>query len=396
MYKSRITQVLVIAMMLVLVGSMVAMAADTIKICHLAPLTGGSAFQGQILVNAAKLAVEEINAAGGINGMLIEYIPIDETSSSSSGIEAVRKAIAEDPVVVIGPNRSGTILAAENLWREAKIPFLVDGTNADITKRGNPYTFRMQVESTYWAPLLIRTALEYYGVEKPAVIYGLNDYSKDLWNATKAALDEQGIKPVTVQTFNDGDRDFTAQLLKVRAAGADALFCFGYETEQGIILRQRSELGLQDLRIFGERGCASPAVSDLAGLENVEGVITTTNFCTGDPDPVKQEFVRKWNETYNVAMSPTHVCHYDTIHILADIIGRVGTDREAIREELANLDFQAPLGYYRADKYGNLSHTMYSQVFENGEWKILLMEDYSQLSNTASVSFSKIMLEVCR
>ena len=60
---------------------------------------------------------------------------------------------------------------------------------------------------------------------------------------------------MTVQTFNDSDRDFTAQLLKVRAAGADAIFCYGYETEQGIILRQRSELGMQDLRIFGERGC---------------------------------------------------------------------------------------------------------------------------------------------
>ncbi len=376
MLNSRITRILVTALVLVLVGSAAVLAQETIKICHLAPLTGGSAFQGQILVNAAKMAVEEINAAGGINGVPIEYIVIDETSSSSSGIEAVRKAIAENPVVVIGPNRSGTILAAEHLWREAKIPFLVDGTNNEITKRGNPYTFRVQVESTYWAPLLIRTALEYYGVQRPAVIYGLNDYSKDLWNATKAAFEQYGIEPVTVQTFNDGDRDFTAQLLKVRAAGADAIFCYGYETEQGIILRQRSELGMQDLRIFGERGCASPAVEELAGSENVEGVVTTTNFCTGDPDPVKQEFVRKWNEKYDVAMSPTHVVHYDTIYILADVIGRVGTDREAIREALANLDFKAPLGYYRADKNGNLNHTMYSQVYENGEWKILLMEDY--------------------
>ena len=136
MYKSRITQVLVIAMMLVLVGSMVAMAADTIKICHLAPLTGGSAFQGQILVNAAKLAVEEINAAGGINGMLIEYIPIDETSSSSSGIEAVRKAIAEDPVVVIG--QPLVLSWPLRICGGKPRSFLVDGTNADITKEAIP------------------------------------------------------------------------------------------------------------------------------------------------------------------------------------------------------------------------------------------------------------------
>lgn len=149
MCKSWIKRALILSMMLVLVGSVMVHAQETIKICHLAPLTGDASFQGQILINAAKLAVDEINAAGGINGKLIEYIPIDETSSSSSGIEAVRKAIAMDPVAVIGPNRSGTILAAEHLWRQAKIPFLVDGTNAAITKRGNPYTFRMQVESVF-------------------------------------------------------------------------------------------------------------------------------------------------------------------------------------------------------------------------------------------------------
>jgi len=378
MSKLTVRRIVLLAAMFVLVGSMAVMAEkpEAYRICHLAPLTGDASFQGQILINAAKLAVDEINAAGGINGVPIEYIPVDETSSSSAGIDAVRKAIAMDPVAVVGPNRSGTILAAENLWRQAKIPFLVDGTNAEITKRGNPYTFRMQVESTYWIPLLVRTAKEYYNVEKPAVMYGLNEYSKGLWVATEPAFKEYGLEPVTVQTYNDGDRDFTAQLLKIKAAGADALFLYGYEAEQGIILRQRTELGMKDLRVYGERGLASPAVEELAGRDNIEGIVCTTSLSPGDPDPGRQEFIAKYYANFPGGMSPTHVGHYDTIYILADIISRVGADREAIQDAMANLDYEGTLGHYICAKDGNCLHTIYTQIFEDGKWNLLLREDY--------------------
>ncbi|HBL36122.1 MAG TPA: ABC transporter substrate-binding protein [Firmicutes bacterium] len=367
---------LVVALLLLVCSFTLTAAPKSYKIAHLAPLTGDASFQGQILVNAAKMAVDEINAKGGINGVPIEYIPVDETSSTTSGIEAVRKAIALNPVAVIGPNRSGTILAAENLWKRAKIPFITDGTNADTTKKGNPYTFRIQIASTYWIPILARTAKEYYNVQKPAVIYGTNEYSKGLWDATEPALTQYGLKAVTVQTYNDGDRDFTAQLLKIKAAGADALFCYGYEAEIGMILRQRVELGMKDLLVFGERGCSSPAIEQIAGTANIEGLVCSTTLSQGDPDPKRQEFIKKYTGSFKEGLSPTHVNHYDSIYILADIIGRVGTNHEKVRNELAKLDYQGALARYQADKEGNLVHTIYTQVFQDGQWKLLLQEDY--------------------
>lgn len=367
---------LVVALLLLVCSFTLTAAPKSYKIAHLAPLTGDASFQGQILVNAAKMAVDEINAKGGINGVPIEYIPVDETSSTTSGIEAVRKAIALNPVAVIGPNRSGTILAAENLWKRAKIPFITDGTNADTTKKSNPYTFRIQIASTYWIPILARTAKEYYNVQKPAVIYGTNEYSKGLWDATEPALTQYGLKAVTVQTYNDGDRDFTAQLLKIKAAGADALFCYGYEAEIGMILRQRVELGMKDLLVFGERGCSSPAIEQIAGTANIEGLVCSTTLSQGDPDPKRQEFIKKYTGSFKEGLSPTHVNHYDSIYILADIIGRVGTNHEKVRNELAKLDYQGALARYQADKEGNLVHTIYTQVFQDGQWKLLLQEDY--------------------
>ncbi|OPZ67012.1 MAG: Leucine-, isoleucine-, valine-, threonine-, and alanine-binding protein precursor [Firmicutes bacterium ADurb.Bin467] len=346
------------------------------KIVHLAPLTGDASFQGQILVNAAQMAVDEINAAGGINGVPIEYVPIDETSSTNSGIEAVRKAISENPDAIIGPNRSGTILAAHQLWQEAGIPAITDGTNAATTKQNNPYTFRIQIPSTFWIPILAKTAKEYYNASKIAVIYGNNEYSQGLWDATTPALEEYGLETVAVLNYNDGDRDFTSQLLEVRKSGADALFLYGYEAELGLIVRQRTELGMGDLPVFGERGCASPAVQAIAGDENFNGMVCSTTLSQGDPAESIQAFIKKYGETFDTALSPTHVNHYDSIKILADVIGRVGNDHDAIRDALAVLDFEGALGHYQADSEGNLVHTIHTQVFKDGAWQLLLTEEY--------------------
>ena len=205
----------------------------SIKIAHLSPTTGGASSYGMYMLNSAKMAVEEINAKGGVklpdgSQLKIEYSEVDETSNSAGAIEGTKKAISLEPLVIVGPNRSGGVLAAEKLWKEAKIPAITDATSAETTKQGNPYTFRMQISSQYWIPLLVKTAVEKYNVKRPAVIYGLNDYSKANWVATEPAMTKFSLKPVTVQTYNDNDQDFSAQLLEIKKSKADAIFLYGY------------------------------------------------------------------------------------------------------------------------------------------------------------------------
>ena len=352
----------------------------SIKIVHLAPLTGGASGYGIHLVNAAKLAVDEINSKGGVKlpdgSMLkIEYTEVDETSNSAGGIEGVKKAISLDPLVILGPNRSGGVLAAEKLWKDAKVPTITDATSAQTTRLGNPYTFRMQISSEYWIPLLVKTAVEKYSIKRPAVIYGLNDYSKSNWVATEPAMQKYNLKPVTIQTFNDNDQDFSAQLLAIKKSGADSIFLYAYSPEVGKITRQRSELGLKDIQVFAERSGSDPAVINLAGKENFDGMVTTTTLSPGDPNPQVQEFIKKYTAKYGIP-SATHVNHYDSVYLVANIIGRVGLDREKIRQELAKLDYQGVLGHYTADKEGNLVHHMSSQVFKQDKWVLLMTETY--------------------
>jgi branched-chain amino acid transport system substrate-binding protein len=374
----KLTRVLVAfsILALVMVATVGAAAPKTYKIAHLSPLTGSASSYGYYMVNAAKMAVEEINAKGGVNGVPLEYMEIDETSNSAQAIDAAYKAVAWDPLVILGPNRSGGVLAAEFVWKEAKIPTITDGTSAETTRKGNPYTFRMQISSEFWIPLLVRTAVEVYKSKKIAVMYGLNDYSKANWVATEPAMKKYGITPVTVQTFNDGDQDFTAQLLKVKASGADALFVYSYTPEVGMILKQRAELGMPNLLVFSERAASVPSVEDLSGTKNYEGLVCTTTLSPGDPRPGVQKFIKDYEAKYKHIVSSTHINHYDSVYIVADILKRVGPDREKIRQELAKLDYVGVLGHYVADKEGNFVHTMYTQVRENGKWKLLLTEEY--------------------
>lgn len=374
----KLTRILVAfsILALVMVATVGAAAPKTYKIAHLSPLTGSASSYGYYMVNAAKMAVEEINAKGGVNGVPLEYMEIDETSNSAQAIDAAYKAVAWDPLVILGPNRSGGVLAAEFVWKEAKIPTITDGTSAETTRKGNPYTFRMQISSEFWIPLLVKTAVEVYKSKKIAVMYGLNDYSKANWVATEPAMKKYGVTPVTVQTFNDGDQDFTAQLLKVKASGADALFVYSYTPEVGMILKQRAELGMPNLLVFSERAASVPSVEDLAGTKNYEGLVCTTTLSPGDPRPGVQKFIKDYEAKFKHIVSATHINHYDSVYIVADILKRVGPDREKIRQELAKLDYVGVLGHYVADKEGNFVHTMYTQVRENGKWKLLLTEEY--------------------
>ncbi len=120
-----------------------------------------------------------------------------------------------------------------------------------------------------------------------------------------------------------------------------------------------------------------PAVMEMAGLENYEGIVSSTTLCLGDPSESVQAFAKRYKAEYNQEISPTHVNHYDSVYIIKSIVEKVGVDREKIREALAALkDYKGAVGTYSADSEGNLVHYMYTQVYENGQWVLLDKEEY--------------------
>ncbi len=211
------------------------------------------------------------------------------------------------------------------------------------------------------------------------MISGLNDYSESMAREVIPGFEKYGIKLVANETLNDGDTDFSAQLIAIKNANADALFAFAYTQELGIIFRQRMDLGMGDIKVYSERSTSVPEVIKIAGIENYEGIVSSTTLSLGDPDPKIQEFFKKFAELYpdDGGISPTHINHYDSVYIIKSIVEKVGLDSEKIREELANLkDFKGTLGTYSADSKGNFVHHMFVQIYEDGQWKVLDKQDY--------------------
>ncbi len=350
---------------------------QVLRICHVSPRSGSAANYGFFMHHASEMAVKEINDAGGFKGpngetIKIEYHQIDETSNSAQTVEAVQKAVSLKPHVILGPNRSGGVTAAENVWSDAKIPTITDptGTNTNNTD----YTFRMQIASPYWVPLLVQTAVERYDMKRPAIISGLNDYSEAMMREMEPALEKYGLKFVAQETFNDGDTDFSAQLLAIKNANPDALFAYAYTTELGLIFRQRMDLDMGSIRVYSERSTSVPEVIKIAGIENYNGIVSTTTLSLGDPDTKVQDFFKKYTEMFpdDGGISPTHINHYDSVYIIKSIVEKVGLDTEKITAELAALkDFQGTLGVYTSDSKGDLVHHMFTQIYEDDQWKLL-------------------------
>ena len=143
----------------------------SIKIAHLAPRPAGPRRTGCTWSTRRRWRSRRSTPRAGVklpdgSQLKIEYTEVDETSNSAGAIEGTKKAISLEPLVIVGPNRSGGVLAAEKLWKEAKIPAITDATSAETTKQGNPYTFRMQISSQYWIPLLVKTAVEKYNIKR--------------------------------------------------------------------------------------------------------------------------------------------------------------------------------------------------------------------------------------
>lgn len=247
----------------------------------------------------------------------------------------------------------------------------------------------MQLPAERYIPILAKTVKETFNADKVAVMYANNEYAKGMWDGTLPALEEYGIEAELVQTFNDGTTDFTPQLLAIKNAGLDILFLYCYEAEQALVMRQLKELGMDNVKVLAGRGGDNPAVKELVGEQFMEGFVCSTSLSPGSPDPGIQEFVKKYEEKWKDELSPTHSNHYDSIYILADIIGRVGTDAEKICNELRNLDYKGVLGHYQCDSKKDLVHTVYSHMYENGQWKLLNELKYPENNNTEAIFLLK-------
>jgi branched-chain amino acid transport system substrate-binding protein len=340
-----------------------------IKIGAVTCLTGALSTFGVSSVQGAKLAVEEINAAGGTLGQPIQLIVEDNGSKAGETATITRKFISQDKVVaILGDLTSSATMEGAPLAQTAKIPLLTpSATNVAITRIGN-YIFRSCFIDPFTGKIMAKFALDRLKAKQAIVMTDVKqDYSVGLTDAIRHYFSQNGGRISTTLSYSSGDTNFRTQLTEVRIAHPDVVFLPGYYTEAGLILLQAKQLGITCPFVGGE-GWDSPALVQVAG-KAAEGNYYTDHFSAADPNPRVQKFVQTYRAKYHALPDALAALWYDGVRLLSQAVQRAGsTDPGKIRDALAAMrDFDGVTGRISIDENRNASKSGVILKIENGE-----------------------------
>lgn len=347
---------------------------DTIKIGGLAPLTGDVSVYGVAVDNGVKMAVEEINADGGVLGKQIEYIVYDEKGDATEAVNAYNKLVQSDNVVaIVGDVTSKPTLAVAQQAAKDKIPLITaSGTAENITQAGENI-FRACFIDPFQGELMASYASKKLEKKTAATIYNISDdYSKGLYEAFEAAAGDLGIEVVQVEGYGKGTVDFKAQLTNIKSKNPDVIFLPVYYQDVALIAVQAKELGIEAQFLGADGWDGVIGQVDESNMDAVNGAYFCSQYSAQSDDPNLQAFLSKYKETYGMDASQFAVLGYDAMKMLAQAISEAGsTDSAAITSAMAAIDFTGLTGHMTFDENRNPVKSAAITQIDNGEYKFI-------------------------
>lgn len=322
-------------------------ASNEIPVGEFASLTGKEATFGQSSHEGTVLAVDEINAAGGVLGKKIKLITEDNGSKPGESANAVNKLIAKDgAVAILGEVASSRSMEAAPICQAAKIPQISPAsTNPKVTQTGD-FIFRVCFIDPFQGTVMANFARNTLKQQKVAVFTDVkSDYSKGLAKYFKEGFTKAGGQIVAELNYNGGDKDFKGQLTAIKAANPEGVFVPGYYTDAALICIQAKEVGL-NVPLYGGDGWESSKLTEI-GKEAVEGNYFSTHYSPDAGGEKAKAFVEAYKKRYGGKVPDAMAAlGYDSAIILADAIKRAGgTEGQKIRDALAaTKDFEAVTG----------------------------------------------------
>jgi len=310
--------------------------AGPIRVGHFASLTGDTATFGQSTDRGIRMAVEEINAAGGVLGRPLEIVSEDDRSVTEEARTAAQKLIQRDEVVaLLGEVASSRSLAAAPEAQRAGVPMISPAsTNPKVTEVGD-YVFRTCFVDPFQGAVMARFAFEELKARRVAILFDFKqDYSVGLAEFFRKTFLELGGEIVADERYTSGDIEFRAQLTTIRAAKPDAVFVPGYYTELGLIAKQARELGIA-APLLGGDGWDSAKTLEIGGAA-VEGYYFSNHYAADSDSPKVQDFVRRYEAKYGSKPDAMAALGYDAAGILSDAIRRAdSTEGPKLRDAIA-------------------------------------------------------------
>jgi branched-chain amino acid transport system substrate-binding protein len=311
-------------------------ADNKVRIGVFMSTTGTTANFGISSVNGIKMAADEINAAGGINGKQVELLVQDDRSDPSEAATIVTKFVTQDQVhAILGEVASSRSLAAAPIAQNAKIPMLTpSSTNPEVTRKGD-FIFRSCFIDPVQGAAIAQFAAKSLGAKTAAIMVDRkNDYSTGLEKVISETFTRFGGKMVATQSYQEGDQDFNAQLTSLKGANPEVIFVPGYYNDVGLIAKQARDKGIT-VPLIGGDGWDSEQLYKIGGTA-LNGSFFTNHYSPFDTEPKVQKFVNDYKKRYNSTPDALAATAYDAANIMFDAIKRAkslsGTD---IRDALA-------------------------------------------------------------
>jgi branched-chain amino acid transport system substrate-binding protein len=342
----------------------------TLKIGHFASLTGKDAAFGVATRKGILLAVEELNARGGILGRKVEYLVEDIQSKPGESATAVKKLISRDKVVgILGANASSNSLEAAPICQNAHVPMMaISSTSPAVTEAGD-YIFRICFIDPFQGAVLAKFTHGHLKAKRVALLTSVSSpYSVGLSNVFRQRFTELGGQILIEQKYAEGDKDFKAQLTAIRAQQPEVIAATGFYTEAALICLQARSLGLT-IPIVGGDGWEAPQLTELGG-KAVEGTYYSTHYSPHNEAPEVRSFVQKFKARWdNETPEAVSALGYDAMMLYADAMTRAGTTegpkfRDAIA---ATKDFPGVTGRTTIDAQRNSAKPAVILMVKDGQ-----------------------------
>ena len=346
-------------------------AAQNVKIVGLVELTGTGTTSGTNFDNGIKMAVKEINAAGGILGKKIDYVSYDTQSNPGVAKGLADKAVDEGAYVVMGPVFSGSIMVSMASTRRAEIPNFTGGEAAAITQQGNPYIFRTSFTQSTAMPKIAEYIKNTVKAKTVDLVYVNNDFGKGGRDLIIKALESRGIKVGLDLSSDPGQLDFSSVVLKVKSSSSDALFAYTNEEESARLLRELKKQGYKK-PVLGETVLTSQKVIELAG-DAANGAIAHVGLTADAPQPGGKKFDAAYQKEFGSRSDHNGLKGYIGMYTVKAVTEKLGKfDAKAFAAAMKNISLSAKthpgllldLSY---DENGDLDRESYLTTVANGK-----------------------------
>ena len=349
--------------------------ATEVKIGINYELTGGVASYGEASVNGIMMAFDEINAAGGINGMTIVPVTLDnKTDAAEATALATRLMVQEGVVAALGPATSGNFMATIPVAMGNSIPIISasatadEGVTVDASGNVNEFVFRLCFNDSFQGVTMANFAANNLSAKNAVIIQdNSSDYAKGLAKNFIETFEAAGGTIVAQEGYVAKDKDFNAILTSIKGKDFDVIFLPGYYQEAGLVIKQARDLGI-DVPVLGADGFDSPVLLELAGEAALNDVYFSNHYSSLDQDPMVQDFIAAYTEKYGVEPNAFNALGYDLGKYIADAIARAGsTDPVAIKDALkATENFAGVTGTFSMGEDHNPIKSIVVIGLENG------------------------------